>query len=239
MSRPLLSPSAAHFESIARSRPADHNSDLLSKLPESVERLLGAGCASGRLTLSIAQRVNFAVGIDLSLELIDLAQTLAREREIKNVEWIVGDMEHLPFQSGSFDVVTSTNAVRLTNVPVTLDQLAGLVKPGGRMVVQDIMAAPHPLRRILFPYLSRTVWSVPRYLRLYGAFMLVRILAYRLRPAELRRAAVVDRLSLDVLEEICHRAAPGCTISTNRWGYLAVWQKPPGAVNRTCKFLNT
>lgn len=232
MTKPSLSPSAAHFESIACSRSEDHHADFLSGLPQSVARLLDAGCASGRLTLRLAERARFAVGIDLSRDLIDLARTLERERGTQNVAWVVGDMERLPFQSESFDLVVSTNAVRLTTVPITLDELARLVKPGGRMAIQDILAMPHPLRPILFPYLTRTIRSVPRYLRFYGPLMLLRILTYRFSPIELRRAARVDRLSFDVLKEIYHRAAPGFEIHTNRWGYLALWQKPLNAVTQ-------
>lgn len=232
MNKASLSPSAAHFESIARSRPADHHADLFSNLPQLAARLLDAGCASGRLTLRLAERADFAVGIDLSRDLIDLARRLERDLGTKTVAWVVGDMEHLPFQSESFDLVVSTNAVRLTTVPITLDELARLVKPGGRMAIQDILAMPHPLRPILFPYLTRTIRSVPRYLRFYGPLMLLRILTYRFSPIELRRAARVDRLSLGVLEGIYDRAAPRSKLHTNQWGYLALWQKPPDAVTR-------
>lgn len=224
-----LGPAAAHFESIARSRPPDHHNDLAAVLPQWAGYLLDAGCASGRLTLQFAQRSDFAVGMDLSADLIEIARGLERAQALTNIAWVVGDMERPPFQSDSFDLVVSTNAIRLTNVPVSLEQLARLVKPGGRFAIQDILANRHGLRVFLFPYFFRTLRGAPRYLRLYGPMMLLRILGYRLSRVELRRAIRVDRLTFDVLEEIYHRVMPGSMLQTDRWGYLAIWDKPSNA----------
>jgi hypothetical protein len=55
--------------------------------------------------------------------------------------------------------------------------------------------------------------------------MLLRILVYRFSPLELRRAARIERMSLDVIEAIYQKAAPGARVHTNQWGYLALWQK--------------
>jgi SAM-dependent methyltransferase len=233
MTKHLSGPSAAYFESIARSVPKDDHAELFSKLPQHSTRLLDAGCGAGRLTFRLAARAGFTVGIDLSQELIDLAHQLEREHGLRNVAWVVGNMEHLPFQSESFDLVVSTKAVHRTAVQIALEELVRLIKPGAQMIVQDILAEPNPLRPVLLPYLIRNLKNIPRYLRLYGPLMLLRILVYRFSPIELKRAARVDRLSLDVLEEIYDRAAPGSKLHTNRWGYLALWRKPLETVGQS------
>jgi SAM-dependent methyltransferase len=232
MTKSLQSPSTAYYESIARSIPPDDHSELFSNLPQHSTRLLDAGCAAGRLTLRLAERAEFTVGIDLSHELIYLAHRLEGEQGTRNVAWVVGNMEHLPFQSESFDLVVSTKAVHLTAVQISLLELVRLTKPGARMLIQDILARPNPLRPVLLPYFVRNLKNIPLYLRLHGPVMLLRILAYRFSPVELRTAARVDRMSLEALQVIYEQAAPGCAFQSNGFSYLAIWQKPSETVTQ-------
>lgn len=221
-----LSPAAAHFESIAAGRNPDYIADTLTKIPQSVPRLLDAGCASGRLTLHLASRAEFAVGMDLSRDLIDLARRFQKERRIANVAWVVGNIEHPPFRAECFDLVTSTNVLRLTNLPVSIEALGRLVKPGGRMMIQDVFILARWLPWLPRLHLLRTFRSVPRYLSLFGPKMMLRIVAYRFSPNELLRSIRIQSWTLGAIEETYHRILHGSSVQKNQWGYIADWIKP-------------
>jgi SAM-dependent methyltransferase len=226
MKQTKLGPAAAHFESIARSRDPNYPNVLLDHIPPSTKRLLDAGCASGRLTLEFAGCAEFAVGLDLVPELTDLARLIQAEKKIGNVAWVVGDVEHPPFVSNCFDVVVSTNALRLTDLPVSLSRLTDLIRPGGRTAIQDLIDTTGGLGPIPLSYLFRTLRSIPKYLRFYGPPTALRIIAHRLKPVELARAARVRRTTYAALTQIYDRIMPGSRLSKTERGYLNVWDKP-------------
>jgi SAM-dependent methyltransferase len=114
------------------------------------ERVLDVGCGRGLLLLGAAQRLasGRAVGIDL-WNLSDLsgnarAATEANARVLgvrERVELVDGDMRALPFADGEFDLLVSSLAVH--NVyegegrDQALKEIARVVKPGGRVLLQD------------------------------------------------------------------------------------------------------
>jgi SAM-dependent methyltransferase len=225
MKNAAFSPAGAHYESIARTRPADFQSPLMARLPGHSKILLDAGCAAGRLTLQFARAVDFAVGLDLWPDLVNQARAFQAERAATNVAWVVGDIEHPPFAAESFDVVVSTNVLRLTDFPVAVERLGELVKPGGRMAVQDLIDASRLLGPIPVAYLFRLIRGAPRYFKNFGPVMLLRILAYRLGPRELARAARVSRMTPGWIEESYRRLLPGSSFETTPHGYETVWDK--------------
>jgi ubiquinone/menaquinone biosynthesis C-methylase UbiE len=60
------------------------------------------------MTLQFAARASFIVGLDRSVDLVNLAH----KRGALNVAWVIGDMEYPPFTAACFDLVVSTNAIR-------------------------------------------------------------------------------------------------------------------------------
>lgn len=77
------------------------------------------------------------------------AQMLVRAREKYGSErfaWLVGDAQQLPFPDESFDVVASAFVLRnLPNLAGSLEEMARVLKPGGRLVGLDITHPPDTL----------------------------------------------------------------------------------------------
>lgn len=71
--------------------------------------LLDAGCGTGVYTTSLAKRCKTIVGIDISPEMITRGLHKARGFYLDNTHFVVGDVAHLPFQDGIFDLVFSVN----------------------------------------------------------------------------------------------------------------------------------
>ena len=71
------------------------------------ERVLDLGCGAGHTSLACAPHVAAVVAVDVTPEMVSAATSLARERGVDNVEFRVADVQSLPFEDQSFDVVTS------------------------------------------------------------------------------------------------------------------------------------
>jgi ubiquinone/menaquinone biosynthesis C-methylase UbiE len=121
---------------------------LLSALePAAGERLLEIGPGTGYYTLSVAPQVERLEVFDLQQEMLDHVARRAREAGIENVWPTEGDAQSLPYEDASFDGVYLT--VVLGEIPdqqAALDELARVLKPGGRLVVGEIALDPHFVR---------------------------------------------------------------------------------------------
>ena len=101
------------------------------------QRVLDLGCGSGEPTLSIAQLVGprgAAVGIDVAPEMIEIAKRRAKNREIRNVRFRVGDMSRLPATGPRpHRVVSRFGVMFVKDVPEMLAGLRRVLRPGGRI----------------------------------------------------------------------------------------------------------
>jgi SAM-dependent methyltransferase len=102
--------------------------------------LLDVGCGSG-LALELATlRGARAHGIDASQRLIDIAQDRCPTADLR-----VGDMQQLPWNDDSFDVVTSFRSIWATT-PAAIDEAYRVLRPGGKFaftVWGDVFSSPH------------------------------------------------------------------------------------------------
>ena len=114
--------------------------DLLQKmaLEEALELkedevVLDFGCGSGRFSYWIAPRVKKVVGLEITPEMIELAE---RHRTVENVEFIVYDGFHFPVFPYLFDLVVSVGVLQMMRGEVlkrNISQLAQYLKEGGKI----------------------------------------------------------------------------------------------------------
>lgn len=117
----------------------NHYIDLLQKtaLAEVIDLkrddvVLDFGCGSGRFSYWIAPRVGKVIGLEITPEMIDLAE---KNRTAQNVEFILYDGIHFPPLPSPVDLILSVGVLQTVRGEVlekTVLTLAGYLKSGGR-----------------------------------------------------------------------------------------------------------
>jgi ubiquinone/menaquinone biosynthesis C-methylase UbiE len=72
--------------------------------PKRGDLALDVATGTGNTAFALAPHVRRVVGLDLTREMLNEARRISTERSITNVDWVIGDAAHLPFQDETFDV---------------------------------------------------------------------------------------------------------------------------------------
>ena len=108
------------------------------------EVVLDLGSGGGIDVILSAKRVGpagTAYGLDMTDEMLALAQRNAREAGVANAHFLKGVIEQIPLPANSVDVVISNCVINLSvDKAAVLAEIARVLKPGGRIGISDIVA---------------------------------------------------------------------------------------------------
>lgn len=111
---------------------------LLALLPPVVIADLGAG--EGTFSQLLARRAEKVIAVDNSDKMVEYGTELARQHGVKNLEYRKGDLEALPIKDKSVDVAFFSQALHhAQHPPVAVAEAHRILKPGGRIVVLDLV----------------------------------------------------------------------------------------------------
>lgn len=97
------------------------------------QKILDVGCGDGAISakLSLENLDRIVVGIDISPKMIDFAKNSFSEPQYKNLSFLEGNAESIPFEN-DFEAVVSFNTIhRVPNPKIALQQMYAALKPGG------------------------------------------------------------------------------------------------------------
>src|SRR5256886_2636110 len=132
-----------HHDSVLRShrwRTAENSAGYLLPRLAPDARVLDVGCGPGTITADLAARVpgGDVTGIDAAADVLAQARQEAERRGLDNVRFDTGDVYHLDFADGTFDVVHAHQVLQhLTDPGAALREMRRGCRPGGLVAARD------------------------------------------------------------------------------------------------------
>lgn len=194
---------------------------FLEYLPNQRKAALDLGCGAGKLMQLLSPHFDLVVGIDLSYEMIKVAQISEKD----NLRWIVADVARVPFPSLSFDYVVSHTCLHhVPDLNQALKEVHRLMRPGGRAALLDcVQFLPWPANRHF--YLRYKARKLITWVQEVFARKATHIKSYRDDPIWLQHISRDQFLPVWKFASIYRAVLPRALIRRSGKFLMAIWDK--------------
>lgn len=110
---------------------------ILEQIPKNAISILDAGCGYGRLLIKIHDLFPHIslTGTDIAKGILDEAKEKSSNKEI-DIEYSVADLESLPFENESFDVIITEHVLHhIPDIQKAMNEVYRCLKPNGKYIV--------------------------------------------------------------------------------------------------------
>ena len=192
---------------------------LLQQLPNPCEIVLDIGCGTGEFTRLLSRQAERVIAIDLSPKMIEVARQCSRE--FSNIDFQVADILQWQFPVEHFDAIASISTLHHLPVETLLPKLKTALKPGGKLVILDLLTLE------TLPDRCSDLVAVP----LHWIFQITRNRQLHPPPeavAAMKAHALTDQyLTLAQAQQIYTSSLEGASVRKHLfWRYSTVWEKP-------------
>jgi ubiquinone/menaquinone biosynthesis C-methylase UbiE len=129
-------------------RHENSNEHLLQLMVDSADTqpqntVLDVACGPGIVSCFFARSAAHVTGVDIVPAMLERARRFQIEKQLTNLDWVLGESTALPFHDDLFDrVVTRFSFHHYMEPQAAIAEMKRVCKPGGIVVVADV--APHP-----------------------------------------------------------------------------------------------
>ncbi len=136
---------AVYAESASHARGDDLGVVATYAAPGPGDLCLDLATGPGHTAACIAEAAGFVAGLDIAPGMVEVARERAASMGRANLVYLIGDVQALPFPPDAFDLVTCRIAPHhFHDVPGFVREAARVLKPDGRLVVEDSLAPEAP-----------------------------------------------------------------------------------------------
>ena len=147
--------------------------DLAS--PEESDSVLDIATGNGFLAFEFAEKVSRVIGCDMTEDMLDIAESIRKDRKLDNVAFEVMDAESLRFEDGSFDIVSCRFAFHhFTNPKKVISEMVRVCRNGGKIVLVDGLSSEDPVKSEYHNRIEQI--RDPSHVRLYSRSELIGML---------------------------------------------------------------
>lgn len=101
--------------------------------------VLDLACGSGIVSCAFAKHAKHVTGIDITPEMLDQARQLQTQNKLSNMDWVLADVDPLPFMDHQFSiVVTRFSFHHFLAYEKVFEQMVRVCAPGGVVMVVDV-----------------------------------------------------------------------------------------------------
>ena len=105
-------------------------------------KILDIGCGNAAFLRQMATKIESGDGVDASAGMLNMAETKTKEKQIQNLNFSQIKGPKLDFEDNRFDYVISVLSFRYLDWDPMVQEILRVLKPGGRILILDMVAAP-------------------------------------------------------------------------------------------------